>query len=416
MKKIYILLLVAFFSIQLLNAQPTSQTFNSSGSYVIPSGYSATVVIEAWGAGGGGGTNSGNAKGGGGGGAYASVTTTLTAGSYTVTVGTGGGPAVAGGASSFTAICVAAGGSSTTTATGGAGGTVAGSTGTIRQAGGPGGAGAGSTGVRGGGGGGGSATSGGTGGTGGNGMAGAPGTGGTGGTGQGAGGAGADDDGTPDAQTGFAPGGGGGGRGNAGNSQAGAAGRVVVTVQSVLPVRLKSFSAVKKNNNVQLQWNSEIESNLSGYTIERSFDGTNFSAVTTVASGNSGNPTTYDYTDANVNGNVVYYRIVMKELDGKATFSRIIKVASGGTVNTLTVYPNPVSGGVVSFITPDMVKGNYTVKVFNSNAQVVYQMKYNHNGGSLSQQLQLPSSLKPGLYNMQVSDAQVKFQQSFLLQ
>lgn len=416
MKKIYLLLIAVFISTQFLLAQPTSQTFNSSGTYTVPTGYSANVVIEAWGGGGGGGTNSGNAKGGGGGGAYASLTTILTAGTYTVTVGTGGAAATAGGNSSFTTIVVAEGGASTTDATGGAGGTVAGSTGTIRFAGGAGGAGATTTGVRGGGGGGGSANTGSNGGNGGNGVAGAPGTGGAGGTGSGAGGNGADDDGTPDAAAGTAPGGGGGGRGNNGNTAAGAAGRVVVTVNTILPVRLKSFSAVKKNGGVQLQWNAEVESNLAGYTIERSYDGSQFSTVTTVASNNSVIPVSYDYTDAGVSGNVVYYRIAMNELDGKATFSRIIKVVSGGTINTLTVYPNPVRGGVVSFITPDMAKGNYSIKVFNSNAQVVYQMKYNHNGGSLSQQLQLPSSLKPGLYTMHVSDAQVKFQQSFLLQ
>jgi hypothetical protein len=416
MKKIYLLLIAVFISIQFLNAQPTNQTFNSSGTYVVPVGYTANVVIEAWGGGGGGGTNSGNAKGGGGGGAYASLTTILTAGNYTVTVGTGGGAGVAGGVSSFTTLVVAAGGASTTDATGGAGGTVAASTGTIRFAGGAGGAGATTTGVRGGGGGGGSALSSGTGVNGGNGVAGAPGTGGIGGFGTGPGGAGSDDDGTPSGVAGTAPGGGGGGRGNNGASAAGAAGRVVITINTILPVRLKSFSAVKKNGGVQLQWNAEVESNLAGYTIERSYNGSQFTAVTTVPSNNSAIPVSYDYNDAGVSGNVVYYRIVMNELDGKATFSRIIKVMSGGTVNTLQVYPNPVSGGVVSFITPDMAKGNYSVKVFNSNAQVVYQMKYNHNGGSLSQQLQLPTSLKPGLYNMQVSDAQVKFQQSFLLQ
>lgn len=415
MKKVY-LLIAAFICIQFSIAQPTSQTFNSSGTYVVPAGYTATVVIEAWGAGGGGGTNSGNAKGGGGGGAFASITTTLTAGSYAVTVGTGGGPAVAGGASSFTAICVAAGGSSTTNATGGAGGTIAGSTGTIRQAGGPGGNGAASTGIRGGGGGGGSATLSATGGTGGNGVAGAPGTGGAGGTGQGTGGAGADDDGTPDGQAGIAPGGGGGGRGNNGNSASGADGRVVVTIQSILPVRLKSFSAVKKSAGVQLQWHAETESNLAGYNIERSVDGINFSTISTVTARNSGSSVSYDYNDGAATGNVVYYRIAMTEMDGKATLSRVIKVSLNGGGRQLVVYPNPVIGTTLSYTTPDMAKGVYTLKVFNSNAQVVYQMKYTHSGGSLSQQLQLPSGLKPGLYNMQLNDGSLQFKQSFLLQ
>jgi hypothetical protein len=390
MKKIYLLLVAVFVSTHFLNAQPTSQTFNSSGTYTVPTGYTASVILEAWGAGGGGGSNTSGAKGGGGGGAYVSSTTTLTAGSYTVTVGTGGGAGAAGGNSSFTTIVIAEGGGSTTTGTGGAGGTTAGSTGTTKVAGT---AGANNSG-----------NDGGAGGAGANGG----GAGGTGGTGN-----------STNATNGTQPGGGGGGKGGPGNSTSsgnGGAGRVVVTVNTILPVRLKSFSAVKKNNGVQLQWNAEVESNFAGYTVERSYDGSQFTAVRTIASSNSAIPVSYDYLDAGVSGNVVYYRIVMNELDGKATFSRIIKVVSGAAATQLLVYPNPVRGGIVSFITPDMAKGTYNVKIFNSNAQVVYQMKYTHSGGSLSQQLQLPAGLKPGIYNLQLNDTQVKFQQSFLLQ
>ncbi len=397
-------------------SQPISQTFNVSGTYTVPAGYSASVTLEAWGAGGGGGTNSGNAKGGGGGGAYASTTLTLTAGSYTVTVGGGGAIATAGGNSSFAATVIAIGGGSTTTATGGAGGTAAASTGTIRQNGGNGGAGATTTGVRGGGGGGGSANPGSAGGNGGAGVAGAPGTGGAGGTGTGAGGNGADDDGTPDATTGTAPGGGGGGRGNNGNSQAGAAGRVIVTVNTVLPVRLKSFKAVKIGSAVQLEWNAETESNLADYSVEKSFDGRNFSAITSLQARNSAIPVTYTYSDAAATANVVYYRIAMVELDGKATFSRIIKVLSDSKGIPLQVYPNPVIGGAVSFTTPILAKGIYTVKVFNSNAQMIYQTKYTHTGGALSQSIQLPDGQRPGIYNIQVSDGQVKYQHNFLMQ
>jgi hypothetical protein len=417
MKKNYLLLIASFVLFQFLNAQPpTSQTFNSSGTYTINVGYTASITIEAWGAGGGGGTNGGQAKGGGGGGAYSSLTTNLTAGTYTITVGTGGTPGVAGGASSFDALVIAAGGGSTVDATGGIGGTVAASTGLIRFAGGTGGAGATTTGTRGGGGGGGSATSSANGGNGGAGVAGAPGTGGAGGTGAGPGGAGGDDDGAPAAVAGTAPGGAGGGHGNTGNSANGAAGRVVVTVNAILPVRLKSFSATKKSSGVQLQWNAETESNLANYIIERSADGINFTPITTVTARNSANPVSYDYNDGSVVGNVAYYRIAMTEMDGKATFSRVIKVFITGGGQQLLVYPNPVVGTTLSYTTPDMARGVYTLKVFNSNAQVVYQMKYTHSGGTLSQQLQLPSGLKPGLYNLQLNDGSVQFKQSFLLQ
>ena len=72
-------------------SQPVSQTFNASGTYTIPNGYSANINVQVWGAGGGGGTNVNDRSGGGGGGAFAfRIYTNVTSGSFTVTVGGGG--------------------------------------------------------------------------------------------------------------------------------------------------------------------------------------------------------------------------------------------------------------------------------------------------------------------------------------
>jgi len=215
-------------------SQPVSQTFNTSGTYTIPNGYSANINVQVWGAGGGGGTNVNDRSGGGGGGAFAfRIYTNVTSGSFTVTVGGGGAAGAAGGLSSFsratfTTTTAAGGGASGGTA-GGAGGTTAASSGLYTRAGGSGGAGSNNGG---GGGGGGSAT---TKAAGSNGTTATNNNGGAGGAGQGAGGRGADDaDATApvdDALAGNTPGGGGGGKaeGN-GTSKSGANGRVIVTV------------------------------------------------------------------------------------------------------------------------------------------------------------------------------------------
>lgn len=132
----------------------TSQTFTSSGTFVVPAGVT-TVQVEAWGGGGAGGgaTTTNVGGGGGGGGAYAKSTgIAVTSGSsYTVTVGQGAtgttGNGASGTSSSFnTSTVVAAGGSggiANTGGAGGAGGTTAASTGTTKFAGGNGAAGSG---------------------------------------------------------------------------------------------------------------------------------------------------------------------------------------------------------------------------------------------------------------------------------
>ncbi|MFT3911051.1 MAG: proprotein convertase P-domain-containing protein [Ferruginibacter sp.] len=118
-----------------------TQTFNSSGSYVVPPGVTS-ITVYVWGAGGGGGGGSsdcsaqGEGSGGGGGGFAASTIAVNPGETYTVTVGAAGaagaflGNGGAGGTSTFTGI-----GGTVTATGGGAGlggsacGTVAGGTG-----------------------------------------------------------------------------------------------------------------------------------------------------------------------------------------------------------------------------------------------------------------------------------------------
>ncbi len=160
-----------------------------TGTYTIPVDFGSLVSVEAIG-GGGGGLKGSSANGGGGGGAYAKSTTMtgLSAGLTTYyQVGTGGnsaGPvastsswfsltnaAPTAGLSNGTTGVLAAAGITATSSTGGAGGTVANSTGDLRYAGGTGGSGAAGTSIFGSGGGGAAGGPLGNGGNGGNGFA-----------------------------------------------------------------------------------------------------------------------------------------------------------------------------------------------------------------------------------------------------
>ncbi len=225
-----------------LDAQ--SLTFNSSGTFIVPTGVTS-ITVQSWGAGGGGASGSSANRGGGGGGAFATSTFAVVPGaSYTVTVGTGGAPGVNGGNSSFGIVVIAAGGSAAPGGlVGGAGGLASASTPTIGAF--SGGNGGGSSNAGGadadaGGGGGGAATSAANGRNGAAGTNTTPGAGGLAGGGAGTGGgaggagdggAGANDVVGDDAQNGFAPGGGGGGMSESllSDSGDGANGRVTVS-------------------------------------------------------------------------------------------------------------------------------------------------------------------------------------------
>ena len=105
-----LLLMVLFVSITPLVSFGQSQTFNSSGTFIVPAGVTS-VNVQVWGAGGAGGgsTSDGNSGAGGGAGGYSYGTLAVTPGtSILYTVGAGGigstGNGASGGNSSFLTI------------------------------------------------------------------------------------------------------------------------------------------------------------------------------------------------------------------------------------------------------------------------------------------------------------------------
>lgn len=333
-------------------AQPTSETFNTSGNYIVPAGYTAIVKVEAWGGGGGGGvfTNV-NSRGGGGGGAYASSTILLSPGTYAVVVGTGGGAGINGSNSSFGGTTVVAEGGLAPTIInyGGLGGRTANSIGDIKYAGGLG----GNAYTNAGGGGGGasaSATA--------NGAAGHtpmnPGAnnGGAGGTGwgspaQGGGGHGGITNG--DGQPGIAPGGGGGGRGASATTTAmvsgsGANGRVIVTViQQALPVKYNNINARILGDQLQVKWSTASENNNKLFEVLASKDGREFTKIgevkTKAQNGNS--DTIIDYSfDMPVNGAIAIL--------GISLFGLLLGFAGKKHINKHLLLPLFIAGIIVT--------------------------------------------------------------------
>ncbi|WP_298346672.1 choice-of-anchor D domain-containing protein [uncultured Algibacter sp.] len=101
MKKITFLLRSSILIVGLLissNAFSQSQTFTSSGSFVVPAGVTS-VNVSAWGAGGGGGDEASNdgAGGGGGGGFRGGVIAVTPGDNITITIGNGGAGATSNG-------------------------------------------------------------------------------------------------------------------------------------------------------------------------------------------------------------------------------------------------------------------------------------------------------------------------------
>ncbi len=131
-----------------------------------------------------------------------------------------------------------------------------------------------------------------------------------------------------------------------------------------LPVELSSFTGVKVNGVNKLSWNTATELNNSGFELQRSADGKNFTKLAFVNSksenGNSASPLSYTFVDENPLRGANYYRLNQVDKDGKSTLSEIV-----------TIKGDKVSKLEVSAIFPNPVKDRLTVKIEGSASEKV---------------------------------------------
>jgi hypothetical protein len=136
---------------------------------------------------------------------------------------------------------------------------------------------------------------------------------------------------------------------------------------STLPVSLVNFSAKKSNSSININWTTDDESGMSNYQVQRSSDGRNFSNIQSVQSRNSVSRISYSATDNKPLNGIGYYRLKMVEVDGSATYSKIVTVQFA-TGNLITIYPTLwKKGTILNISNPNNEK--LTAHFFNSAGQ-----------------------------------------------
>lgn len=103
-----------------------------------------------------------------------------------------------------------------------------------------------------------------------------------------------------------------------------------------LPVTLVSFNAAKEGSKVKLNWVTMAEDNVKSYEVERANESLKFQkigSVTAIWNQNSGSMK-YHYTDAQPLLQSAYYRLKIVDMDGKYTYSKVVRVAANSMRET----------------------------------------------------------------------------------
>ncbi len=192
--------------------------------------------------------------------------------------------------------------------------------------------------------------------------------------------------------------------------------RIVFRPATTLPLAINNIKAFEKGNAIAVEWSNSSETNVERYEVERSADGRNFTKAATVsAKANNGSAVNYQWIDNNPLGSTNYYRIkVLAAGDNK--YSSIVKVNLQKGTTYISLYPNPVKGESVQLQLSNLAKGQYTIKMYNSAGQQVYQRSLQHNGGSASETISLGNALPSGSYVLRLTGTDIDLNQRIIIE
>ena len=177
-----------------------------------------------------------------------------------------------------------------------------------------------------------------------------------------------------------------------------------------LPLDLLSFTGQLQNNNtVLLSWKTENEINTSHFVIERSIDGSRFTALGNVTANGRNNTQgsfNYAFTDndaINQSSQKLFYRLRMVDIDGTYKYSNIVTVTLPFTTGKITVSPNPVINEVkVMVASPE--QGNIQWKLIDNVGRILLKGSEQVSKGTNTFNINM-NRLPAGTYYLNVTGA-----------
>jgi hypothetical protein len=142
----------------------------------------------------------------------------------------------------------------------------------------------------------------------------------------------------------------------------------------VLPIKIISFTAVPKGNQVQLNWIVAEQINVANYEVQTCTDGRTFKTVFTIAASSTLSEG-YSAIHQNPTTGLNYYRIKSIDKDGSISYSEIRKVTFG-KAGDVVIYPNPVLSGVINIsLTRSMINKSAMVSILSMDGKLISQQK-----------------------------------------
>jgi hypothetical protein len=182
----------------------------------------------------------------------------------------------------------------------------------------------------------------------------------------------------------------------------------------LLPLSTIHFAAAINNNQAALSWNTQNETDLNNYTIERSADGIHYTAIAVVAAKNT-NTASYQQADniAGVIASRLFYRLRINDDAGSFKYSNVIVVKLSGTKINLSSYPNPFISTINVQVYAD-AKNTIQVNLFDGTGRVVRSLNSTVQPGNNFITIDQLSNLPKGMYIIEVNSGSTKVHQKLM--
>ncbi len=179
-----------------------------------------------------------------------------------------------------------------------------------------------------------------------------------------------------------------------------------------LPVELISVTAKPQGRGIQLAWTTASERNAGQYTVERSRDLTEFTALTTLpAGGTTDQRQTYGFSDEWPLDGTNYYRLRQVDVDGRSTYSKIVAATATDSEPILEVLGNPTDKSAIRVYTRNLPDSIF--QLLTSTGQLYALNTAIDSDGTL--RLTPPASLLPGTYWLRADAAGLRISRPVII-
>ena len=176
-------------------------------------------------------------------------------------------------------------------------------------------------------------------------------------------------------------------------------------------MELLRFTAdLNMSHHADLSWETTHEINTAYFVVEKSAGDNQFLSIDTVQAVN--NPTithTYHITDTSVCEANCFYRLKMVDLDGKFTYSSIVRIRVNNSKRPM-VYPNPAGAFV------NILQGTESVKfvsVYDISGRAV--IRFNNKGSENNLHIST-GNLSKGVYQVEITTSTQVYVEKLLIE